>query len=175
MQKASIVAKKGFLPTLTERQKGILSACLGVLFLSPDTLLIRLSSPPCPPNEMMFWRFAISVCSLLVMTTIVTAYGRHYNSFKNEHSETYLFIDVMRKFTSMSRWMVLSAIFYAFGNLFFMWALQLTFTASVLVVMATSAIFGAIFSYFLLHEHMPLHTIICCLTCISAIILIFFQ
>ena len=182
----------------SDRQKGLASACLGVLLLSPDTLLIRLSTPPCPENEMMFWRFFLAILSLLALTTANTYQDMCHNRAVAAESEkgearaseeddtniniavtdtntvtATLFREVYTKFTSMNRYMLLAGVIYGLGNLFFLWAVSFTYVASALVVMATASFWASLLSFFLLGEKMEMHTMVCCFTCIAAIVLIF--
>ena len=89
------------------------------------------------------------------------------------HLTTSLFGDVYHKFSTMNRYMVLAGFLYGLGNLFFLWAVALTYVANVLVVLATASFWSSIISYFLLKETMETHTIVCCFTCLAAIVLIF--
>lgn len=57
--------------------------------------------------------------------------------------------------------------------MYFTAAVESTVAANVLVILASNPIFSAIFSYLLLEEVMPLRTIITCIICFGAIILIF--
>ena len=185
----------------SNRFKGYLSGVLGILVLSPDTLLLRATNK-IPENEVMFWRYLNATLMLIAFLFVQTWKSRALPGLNEvqqdentvasleeakiaaEHAETDLSLSadmlarsmvshVVYKFASLSRFGVLAGLIYGMSNVAFLWAVKSTYAANVLVVMSTSSFFSSIFSYFLLGERLKLHTGAACLMCFCGIVFIF--
>jgi drug/metabolite transporter (DMT)-like permease len=56
---------------MSDRSYGLLQACIGIVILSPDTLLIRAAGDA-PNNELTFWRMFLAFIVLVAMSTYGT-------------------------------------------------------------------------------------------------------
>lgn len=186
---------------LSNRLKGYLTGILGILILSPDTLLLRAMNKV-PKNEVMFWRMLNATVMMIVIVFVQTWKSRSaavskvvqqdegaaasLEEFSIADANTVtgsspsdamlassLPSQVAHKFTSLSRYGVLAGLVYGIGNVAFLWAVESTYAANVLVIMSTSSFFSAIFSFILLGERLKLHTCVACLACFGGIVLIF--
>lgn len=79
----------------------------------------------------------------------------------------------IEKFKEIGKVGVLASISWGAANFFFTTAVQQTAVANVLVINASNPMFSAILGLLLLKERIPIHTIICCVVCFGAILLIF--
>jgi len=177
---------------LSVRTKGYLWGLLGILILTPDTLLLR-AMDVVPVNEVMFWRYMNSTLMLIIFVFIQTWYSRAYPdraravpqedaAAASEEADTMASPNkqrrglahlVLDKFTSMSRYGWLAGVMYGLSNIGFLWAVKSTYAANVLVIISTSCFFSAILSYFLLGERLKLHTLLACLLCAGGVLFIF--
>ena len=183
---------------LSKHTKGVLFGVAGIMFLTPDTLLLR-ATDELPMNEVMFWRYLLTTLTLICFTFVDSWYhqnvegnGNRLKDLKAEGAETNqkgekatvdvkykekdkesIFSHVLQKFSAMGRYGYLAAIFYATCNICFLLAVRQTYAANVLVIISTSSIFAAIISYFLLDEKLKIHTLCTCLICFGSILFIF--
>ena len=117
---------------MSEYQKGILLTFLGVLFVTPDSLFVRLISSD--ELTIAFWRsFA---AGLLILAALITFAG-----FKNIKS---LFL--------MGKLGWLYCFLLGSTSPAFVCAVKNTSVANVVFIFAAMPIFAALFSYFLLGE-----------------------
>jgi drug/metabolite transporter (DMT)-like permease len=117
---------------MTMHSKGLLLTALGVLFLSPDALLIRLV-------DMEVWNLAVwrGLLQAIGLTLLVAAfYGRR----------------APLAFWSIGASGVVIAVVFSGSTLTFLAALQHTEVANVLVILASAPIFAALMSLALLKE-----------------------
>jgi drug/metabolite transporter (DMT)-like permease len=117
---------------MTMHSKGLLLTALGVVFLSPDTLLIRLV-------DMEVWNLAVwrSILQAIGLTLMVAAfYGR----------------GAPGAFWSIGASGVVIAVIFSGNTLTFLAALEHTEVANVLVILASAPIFAALMSLALLKE-----------------------
>jgi len=186
---------------LSNRFKGYLTGVLGILILSPDTVLLR-GMNKVPENEVMFWRYLNATLMLAVFVFVQTWQSRRPTVSKVVQQDEdaaasleeadiaaadsvtgpspsaellarSLVSHVGHKFTSLSRYGVLAGLIYGMANVAFLWAIKSTYAANVLVVMSTSSFFSSVFSYFLLGERLRLHTGVACIMCFGGILFIF--
>lgn len=123
---------------MSDHAKGILLTALGVLFISPDTLLIRLV-------DMNVWNLAVwrGAMQAIGLTAILFCYyGRHT-------------IDAFRAIGLVGLGL---AMIFAVNTLCFIAAVTHTTVANVLIILASTPFFAAIMSIVILHEHVPLRT-----------------
>jgi drug/metabolite transporter (DMT)-like permease len=117
---------------MTMHGKGLLLTALGVLFLSPDALLIRLV-------DMEVWNLAVwrGILQAIGLTLLVAAfYGRR----------------APLAFWSIGASGVVIAVVFSGSTLTFLAALQHTEVANVLVILASAPIFAALMSLVWLKE-----------------------
>jgi drug/metabolite transporter (DMT)-like permease len=117
---------------MTMHSKGLLLTALGVLFLSPDTLLIRLV-------DMDVWNLAVwrSILQAIGLTVLVVAfYGRN----------------APKAFLSIGATGFAIAVIFSGNTVAFLAAVQHTEVANVLVILASAPIFAAFMSLVLLKE-----------------------
>ena len=114
---------------LTDKQKGIALSLIGVLIITPDTLLIRLIN--LPSWELLFYRGLIPFICLLFFLLFY---------YKKKFINSFLILGLPGLFY---------AILIALGNTTFVISVQNTNVANTLIMVATapmlSAILGGIF------------------------------
>ncbi|WP_416899227.1 MAG: DMT family transporter [Minwuia sp.] len=120
---------------MNERAKGYLLTAGGIMALSPDALIIKLSGLPAP--AMIFWRGALVG---LTLTLVLALFWR---------------ARTLRQFRAIGKAGVLVTVFYAISNSCFTAANTYTYAANVLVIVATTPLFSAIFASLFLKEHSP--------------------
>ena len=114
------------------RNKGLILSLIGVLILSPDSLLIRLVN--LDDFSLIFYRSAIPVITIFLFLLYIY--------------KTKLFIS----FFLIGKIGILYAILYAITHVCFVYSIQNTSVANTLVLIAAAPIFAAIFSIFILKE-----------------------
>ena len=117
---------------MTMHSKGLLLTALGVLFLSPDTLLIRLVGMEV--WNLAVWRGVLQAIGLAVL--LAAFYGRHAPA----------------AFWSIGASGFIIAVIFSGNTLTFLAAVEHTEVANVLVILASAPIFAAIMSLVLLRE-----------------------
>jgi drug/metabolite transporter (DMT)-like permease len=131
--------------------KGILYAVIGVLVLSPDSLLIRLVSAD--TWSIVFWRGLLS--SLTLSAWLLARYGRR----------------TITIFRSVGRTGLTASILFAIGNVFFVLAITHTTVANTLVIIGIAPLIAALLSRFVLAEQIPLRTWIAIPVALSGVVL----
>ena len=124
------------LPSLPDHQKGLLLTTLGVLVLTPDSLLVRLIDAP--PFTVLVWRGALQALGILAILALQYR-GR-----------------LIEPFRAVGRWGVLLAIVFSGCTFSFITALSLTNVADVLVIVAAAPLAAAVFSLVFLGESVSL-------------------
>ena len=114
------------------RNKGLLLSMIGVLMLSPDSLLIRLVD--IDDFSLIFYRSAIPVITIFLFLLYI------YKS------------NLFNSFILIGKIGILYAILYAITHVCFVYSIQNTSVANTLVLIAAAPIFAAIFSVFVLKE-----------------------
>ena len=114
------------------RNKGLLLSLVGVLILSPDSLLIRLVN--LDDYSLIFYRSALPVITIFLFLF----YTYKFNLFKS--------------FILIGKIGIFYALLYAITHVCFVYSIQNTSVANTLVLIASAPIFAAIFSIFILKE-----------------------
>lgn len=140
------------MPAFSDHAKGILITALGVLFISPDTLLIRLV-------QMDVWTLALWRGSLMaagITGLLLCIYGRRTPTV----------------FRAIGWIGLVLALLFALNVLVFMTAVLNTKVANVLVIVATAPLFAAAYSYLFLKEAVAPRTWLAILVAISGVSLL---
>lgn len=141
---------------MTERSnhlRGILQTMLGVLILTPDSLLIRLISTD--PWTLLFWR------GLLQCLTIVGFYIVRYRG------------GALAEFRSIGRTGLVIALLFAGSNILFVVSIRLTLVANTLIIVSAAPLLGALFSRIFLRESIRLRTWIAAILGMAGIMVLF--
>ena len=117
---------------MESRNKGLLLSLVGVLILSPDSLLIRLVN--LDDYSLIFYRSALPVITIFLFLF----YTYKFNLFKS--------------FILIGKIGIFYALLYAITHVCFVYSIQNTSVANTLVLIAAAPIFAAIFSIFILKE-----------------------
>ena len=137
------------------KHKGLFLALLGVLFITPDSLFIRLVGVS--SWELMFYRGLIPFVCLFILLLLV-------------YKKNFIKVCLAIGFAG-----ILNAVLVALGNITFVASLENTNVANTLVMISlapfTAAIFGSIF----LKEYPNTRTWIIMLICFSFVIYIFYD
>ena len=141
--------------TLTNHQKGILLAFIGVMLLTPDSLLIRLITVD--TWSLLFYRSLIPGLFLLLCVIVYT----RKNFFKF--------------FFNAGKFGLLNSVFITASNIFFILALQNTNVANALVMVSLVPLIAAIISFIFLKEKLDIITNTAILLCLIAVIFIFYD
>ena len=123
---------------MTKSAKGLLWSFFGVLILSPDSLLIRLSN--LSDFSLIFYRSFLPAITIFLFI---------FWSYKKETFKIFLLIGVPG---------IIYAIFYAITHICFIYSIQNTSVANTLVIIAGAPIFAALFSIIFLKEKPSLFT-----------------
>jgi len=134
------------------RNKGLLLSFIGVLILSPDSLLIRLVD--LDDFSLIFYRSALPIVTILVFLTY---------TYQKSLLKSFYLIGVPG---------IIYAIVYAITHICFVYSIQNTAVANTLVLIASAPIFAALFSVFILREIPSLFTWIVILIAMFAMIII---
>lgn len=123
---------------LPDHQKGLLLTTLGVLVLTPDSLLVRLIDAE--PFGLLVWRGLLQALGIFVLLALLHR-GR-----------------LAAPFRAVGRAGLLLAVVFSGCTLFFILALSLTTVADVLVIVAAAPLAAAVFSLVFLGEGVPPRT-----------------
>lgn len=139
---------------LPESVKGLLVTITGILALTPDALLIRLSAGT-KDATVLFYRYGLATVVLMIVFRLMKG-------------------DVWyQKFKDIGRIGFFAGLVWGGNNFLFTYAIQNTAVATALVILASNPMFSAIFSLILLKERIPLRTIVMCIISFIVITLIF--
>lgn len=120
--------------------KGLAITAAGVLVLSPDSLLVRLIETD--PWTLLFWRGVLMAISL---TVVVAIYHRRR---------------LFTAFRAIGWHGLVSATMFGVSSTFFILGLTHTLVANVLVILAASPLFAALFARVFLKERVATRTVI---------------
>jgi drug/metabolite transporter (DMT)-like permease len=123
---------------LPDHQKGLLLTTLGVMVLTPDSLLIRLSGME--PFSLLVWRGVLQAVGILAILAIF-------------HQDR-----VMDQIRSIGRCGILLALVFTGSTVFFILALTHTAVADALIIVAIAPLVAALLSRSFLGETVPLRT-----------------
>ncbi len=133
----------------TLRAKGFLLTTLGVLILTPDALLIRWITAD--PWTLLFWR------GLLQFLALVLGYLVIYRA------------KALAAFRSAGRYGLVVGVTYAVGNMLFIHSIRTTSVANTLLILSTSPLIAAVYSYVFLRERTPLRTWLTAATALAGV------
>lgn len=137
----------------TNHAKGLTLGVLGVLLLSPDTLIIRLVDAD--PWTFIAWRGGLMMVGMFLILSLRFGYRLFSRTFA-------------------IGWLgVLIAILFALNNVFFQLSVQSTSVANTLVIIATAPLFAALFSVLFLRERVPMRTWIAIVVSAGGVALVF--
>ncbi|WP_299875504.1 DMT family transporter [uncultured Cocleimonas sp.] len=137
---------------ISDHLKGILITTLGVIILSPDALIIRLLNAD--TWTVMIWRgtaFAIGITLIMLLT------------YREK---------TIQQFIKIGKPGLMIGLFFGCSNLCFTTAIQNTSIANTLVIIATSPMFAALFTWMFLGEKIKTITWVAMLIIFASIFLI---
>ncbi|MDX1593101.1 MAG: DMT family transporter [Gammaproteobacteria bacterium] len=137
----------------TDHRRGILLAASGVLVLSFDALLIRLADVD--PWTVAFWRGGLMALSLGVLVLVTT------------RSEGYRLLGRHLGAT------LLLAVLYGVNGTLFVLSVSHTSVANTVVILSSSALFAALFSWLLLRERVRRRTWMAIAVSVAGVVLVF--
>ena len=140
---------------LTDKQKGITLAFFGVLFITPDSLFVRLVKVN--SWELVFYRGLIPFVCLLFLLLFV---------YKKNFIKVCLAVGYAG---------ILNALLVAFGNITFIASLENTNVANTLIMISLAPFMAAIMSSIFLKEHPSLRTWITMSLCFCFVLFIFYD
>lgn len=140
---------------LGNKHKGIILALVGILFITPDSLSIRLIG--ISSWELMFYRGLIPFICLLILLLFI---------YKKNFIKVCLAIGYAG---------ILNAILVALGNITFVTSLENTNVANTLIMISLAPFMAAIFSSIFLKEYPNIRTWITMLLCFVFVIYIFYD
>ncbi len=139
--------------TQTNHVKGLTLGIVGVLVLSPDTLIIRLVDTEA--WTFITWRGGLMFIGMMVI--LMFRFGAAAPA---------------RIFAVGWLGLLIAALF-ALNNVFFQLSVQSTSVANTLVILATSPLFAALFSVAFLRERVPLRTWVAVLVSALGVAMVF--
>ena len=140
---------------LTNQQKGSLLAFIGVMFITPDSLLIRLST--LDTWGLLFYRGAIPFVVVLLSLVLI------YRS------------KLIKLVFAMGLAGILYAITFTATNITFIVSIQNTNVANTLVMVAMAPMLSAVLSIFFLNEKPDKKTLIAILITFFSVVYIFYD
>jgi drug/metabolite transporter (DMT)-like permease len=139
---------------MSNRSKGVFLSVVGVLALTPDSILVRKVAHV-PNATVLFYRNVI-FATVMLIGLLVTEKWNTWN-----------------KLRSLGRWGFFTGIVFGASLWFIIVGIQNTAAANVLVIQASNPVFAAIFSYLIMGETMSRLTLGTSAVCVLAIALIF--
>ena len=137
---------------MKKRNKGLILSFIGVLILSPDSLLIRLVD--LDDFSLIFYRSALPILTILIF--LIYTYQKSF----------------LKSFYLIGIPGIIYAILYAITHICFVYSIQNTAVANTLVLIASAPIFAALFSVFILKEIPSFFTWMVILISVIAMIII---
>ena len=143
---------------LKDHSFGIAVTTLGVLLLCPDALLVRLIQGEGGSDwSIAFWRGLLTGLGLIMIYRLLEGPG------------------AMRRFVYWDRWVALASITMGIQALAFILSLANTTVANTLIIVATTPLFTALFSWTFLKEKPPMRTWIAIFLSFLGILIIFYH
>ena len=140
------------------KHKGLLLAFVGVLFITPDSLFIRLVGKSGINSwELMFYRGLVPFLCLFILLLFI---------YKKNFVKTCLAIGYAG---------VLNAVLVALGNITFVASIENTNVANTLIMISLAPFMAAIFSSIFLKEYPNIRTWITMLFCFIFVVYIFYD
>ena len=124
-----------YFSSLADHQRGLLITTLGVLVLTPDSLLVRLIGME--PFSLLVWRGVLQALGVLIILRL----------FHGSRALDQIY--------AIGKWGVLLATVFTGSTLFFILALAHTAVADVLVIVAVAPLVAALLSRSFLGEAVP--------------------
>ena len=140
---------------LENKHKGLLLALVGILFITPDSLSIRLVG--ISSWDLMFYRGLIPFFCLF--TLLLFVYRRNF----------------IKVCLAIGYAGILNAVLVALGNITFVASLENTNVANTLIMISLAPFMAAIFGSIFLKEYPNIRTWITMLLCFSFVIYIFYD
>ncbi|MBT5267491.1 MAG: DMT family transporter [Rhodospirillaceae bacterium] len=137
----------------TDQGKGLAMAVLGVLILTPDTLIIRLVD--IDPWTFLFWRGGLMFFGFVVLFAVRYRLG------------------IFRQFYRIGWFGLGAAMVFTINAVCFQLSVQNTQVANTLVIIAMTPLFAALLSWPLLGERVARHTWVAIGICLLAVLAIF--
>lgn len=138
---------------MNKHLKGVTLAIIGVLIITPDTLIIRLVD--IDPWSFLFWRGLLYGIGMLLVLSVV--YRQRLPA----------------KIWAIGWLGVGLIVMHALVNVAFQVSVQTTTVANTLVILATSPMFAALLGWAVLREKVPLRTWGAMFLCLVGIVVIF--
>lgn len=143
--------------SISDHAKGILLCVIGVMVLTPDTLLIRKAAEGTNTPTLLFFRYGFHGCSVLSYI-LATEKSKAWDTIKG-----------------MGKLGLLAGVLMAASDIFFTYAVEYTAVANVLVILACNPLFSALFSWALVGEVVKARTAVTMCVSLGAIALIFYD
>ncbi|CAM9533607.1 unnamed protein product [Ectocarpus fasciculatus] len=143
--------------TIPDHAKGILLCVIGVMVLTPDTLLIRKAAEGTSTPTLLFFRYGFHGCSVLSYI-LATEKSKAWDTIKG-----------------IGKLGVLAGVLLGAANIFFTYGVEYTAVANVLVILACNPLFAALFSWALVGEVVKARTAATMCVSLGAIALIFYD
>ena len=137
--------------------KGVLLCLIGVLVLTPDTLLIRKAGEFVSTPTLLFYRYGFHGLSVLAFVI-------------SQEKKQLSFI-----FSKIGTIGIIAGVLLGAANIFFTMAVEFTIVANVLVILACNPLFSAIFSWILVGDRIKTRTVLTMCVCLGAIAVIFYD
>lgn len=132
--------------------KGTLLCLLGVLIITPDTLLLRLIDGD--TMSVVFWRGLFTFVSVLMYLIFMTK------------------IDFLLSLKQWNRYDSISLICFMLGNTLFVYAINHGEVATTLILLSTAPFFASILSHLFLHERITLTMLLGIICCFIGVLII---
>ena len=140
---------------MSDHAKGLLITALGVLILTPDSLLIRMIA--IDQWSTIFWRGSLMSVGLLA-----------YVIWSERKNTLQAFVNI--------GWVGIGvALLFCVNSFTFVFAIQNTSVANTLVIIAVSPMFAALMSRMFLSERVPLRTIVAMIATFAGIAIIVWE
>lgn len=150
---------------MTDHQRGLLFICLGVAVIIPDATLVRLVEAPSLTNAV--WRTGLSAMALGVFI-VVRSRSRHRHHRlalqRQQHLGTAAAVrlrsQLIGALKSLGPWGAASSVLWSVNPIAFVVAVNNTAVANVLLILALSPIWAALFTRLLFRVPIPPRTLV---------------